>query len=479
MLMSFATCAALTLAAPPLTLSLTATTTVDAAPDGSAGKIVLTRADAVARALQVNPQIAAQRASELEAEARMGQVDAAKFPRVSGLFAVSTAIAADNTDADENGVRSRRQAIGDFNIDQVRPSFMTRWNVIQPLATFGKIGHRERAAEAGLEAARAQTEMTSADVVLQVATLYESHLYAKEVLLFVKDIESVASRAVQETQARLDAGDTDVKVNDLLRLKTALGAAQLGRNYAESAIDQTREGIRAYLVIDRDAELEIEERYLDPVTKKASLLEELIALAREHRPEMRALENGIEAFEALAAAERADYYPNIFALAFLSAAYTPDRDFIQSRYIYDPFGHLLVGAAVGAQWNLEWNMASKRADEKRAQAYRFQNLLEWARAGVPAEVNRYHQDVQRARADITQLETTIPVTREWVVRASADFSAGLGDSREVTDAVAAYVRMKNNQLDAVYRLNTSLAQLAKATGTLTDGASFLYPGDQP
>lgn len=466
----------LALAASP-TVSLTATTAVggELAPDG--GRVELTRAGAVRRAMEVNPQIAAQRASELEAKARIGQVDAAKFPRLSALFTVATAVEADNTDADENGVRSRRQAVGEFNIDQVRPSFMARVNAVQPLTTFGKIGHRERAAEAGLDAAEAQTEMTSADIVVQVAELYEAHLYAKESLLFVRDIQNVASRAVQETEARLEAGDADVKRGDLLRLKTALGAAQIGENQALAAISQTREGLRAYLVIDRQAELETKERYLDPVSARASAIEELIALARDHRPEMRALESGIEAYEALADAERADYYPNIFALVFASGAYTPDRDFIQSRYIFDPFGHLLIGGAVGAQWNLEWNMASQRAAEKEAEARRLSSLLEWARAGVPAEVNRWHEDVERARADLRQLEETIPVTKEWVVRASADFSVGIGDSREVTDAVAAYVAMKNNQLEAVYRLNTALARLAEATGTLTDGSSFLYPGD--
>lgn len=466
---------ALTALAAP-SLSLTATV----AGQGTAPEpVVLDRHQAVRRALEANPRIESERAGELKARARQGQVDSAKLPRIAALFSITTAVEAENTDADQNGVQSRQAAIGDFDIDQVRPSFMARLNVVQPLTTFGKIGHRERAADAGLAAAEAQTEMTAADVVVELANLYESHLYAKEVLLFVRDVKGVASRAVQETEARLEAGDVDVKRQDLLRLKTALGAAELGENYAQAALSQTREGIRAYLDIDPAAELSTKEKYLDPVSEEPTVVEELIALARDHRPEMRALENGIDAYEALAAAERADYYPNLFALVFFSGAYTPDRDFIQSRYVYDPFGHLLIGGAVGAQWNIEWNMATRRAQEQEAEAHRLSSLLEWARAGVPAEVNRHHRDVQRARADLTQLEKTIPVTREWVVRATADFSAGLGDSREVTDAVAAYVRMKNNQLDAVYRLNVALAQLAKATGTLTDGSSFLYPGEEP
>jgi hypothetical protein len=73
-------------------------------------------------------------------------VNAAKHPSLDrDVFAISTAIAAENTDADENGVRSRQQAVGEFNFDQVRPAFLGRLTVTQPIATFGKIRHREQA----------------------------------------------------------------------------------------------------------------------------------------------------------------------------------------------------------------------------------------------------------------------------------------------------------------------------------------------
>ncbi|NJK89829.1 MAG: TolC family protein [Myxococcales bacterium] len=389
---------------------------------------------------------------------------------------IATSLEANNSDADENGVRSDRQAYGEFNIDQLRPAFLGRMTVIQPLTTFGKIGLRDKAAKAGLRAAKAQTDMTAADVAVEVAALYEAHLYAKEILLFVQDIQNVAGRAVQETEDRLDADAFDVNQQDLLRLKTALGAAKLAQHQANAALSQTLEGLRAYLAIDDDVELSVEERYLDPVSEQPTVLEELIKVAKARRPEIRALENGVAAYEALAEAERAEYFPNLFALGFLSGAYTPDRDLVQSRFVVDPLHHFVTGALVGAQWRIQWDMATHRAREVESQAYRLANLLEWARVGVPAQVNRYHEEVTRARQDLVQLEETIPVTREWVVRASADYAAGFGDSRGVTDAVTAFVSMKNYQLDALYRLNTGLAELARATGTLTERDSFLYPG---
>jgi outer membrane protein TolC len=61
-----------------------------------------------------------------------------------------------------------------------------------------------------------------------------------------------------------------------------------------------------------------------------------------------------------------------------------------------------------------------------------------------------------------------------MVRASADYSIGLGDSREVTDAARAYVELRMSRMDAIRRHNLALAALGKATGTLQSGTTF-YP----
>jgi outer membrane protein TolC len=464
-----------------LLLAFLVLTPVAASADDSAPKVVvLTRAETIRRVLRENAQLRAADADVMIAEARQGQVNAAKYPSIDLTGGIATSIAADNTDADENGVQSRRSAYGDFNINQVRPAFVARLSVVQPLYTFGKIGQREKAAQAGLEAAQAQRAITAAELAVEVAELYEAHLFGKEIVLFMQDVKGVATRSIEETKDRLEAGAFDVTEQDRLRLETALGAAQLAENYARAVISQTLDGLRAYLNLPPGTEVQVSEQYLDPVSKDASTLEQLIVMAKEQRPEIVALSRGIQAYDHLAAAERADFYPNIFVLGYLSAVYTVDRDLVQSRFVLDPLGHVFTGALVGARWTLQWDMAAHRAEEVKAESFRLGQLLEWAQAGVPAEVNRYQQEVIRARADLKQLETTLPLTKRWVVRASADFGAGFGDSRGVVDAVQAFVIMKNNQLDAVFRLNTNLAQLAKATGTLTEqGPSFLYPGEAP
>lgn len=55
------------------------------------------------------------------------------------------------------------------------------------------------------------------------------------------------------------------------------------------------------------------------------------------------------------------------------------------------------------------------------------------------------------------------------MRASADYAVGMGPARSLTDAVTAYVLIRTQIMDAVFRVNVGLAKLAKATGTLVSG----------
>jgi outer membrane protein TolC len=180
--------------------------------------------------------------------------------------------------------------------------------------------------------------------------------------------------------------------------------------------------------------------------------------------------------EALAQAEAAGDWPDFFALAFASAAYTPGRDVADSRYIQDPLNGFYPGLLIGARWQLTWGMASERAAEQRAAAKQLSALEAFARTGIPAEVTQAYEDVQRAKADLSETRRGVDSAKAWLVRAEADASVGFGPTSEITDAARAYVELRVASFDAAYRHNVGLAALARATGTLGDPTWASYPG---
>ena len=79
----------------------------------------------------------------------------------------------------------------------------------------------------------------------------------------------------------------------------------------------------------------------------------------------------------------------------------------------------------------------------------------------------------RAVKDIERGTEAVSKAKKWMVQASADYSIGFLDVREVSDAVQAYVTLRTGLMKARFDHNVAMASLSKATGTL-DGDSDLF-----
>jgi outer membrane protein len=433
----------------------------------------ISRGAALERALQQNPQLAAARAVEAQAQARRSQAAAARFPTVTLIAGAGPSLKAKLVPG--TGALSTENAYGDIGWNDLSVAVGAQLEVLQPLYTFGKIDLRARAAEHELRARRAQTDMTRAELAVTVAQLYEGLLFARDSERFLSEIQRWLARSREAAQHELEQ-ETGVREQDVLRLDAALGAVRLNLHHAGAARQQAEAALVAYLGMAPGATLEPREDALELLPRAEADRAGLVALAGQQRPELTALREASAAYLALADAEAAGNLPDFFARLFASAAYTPGRDLVGSRYIQDPLNGFYPGVFVGARWQLTGTMASERAHEHEAKARELDQTMRFARAGVPAEVVKAYEDVKRAALDAEAAEQTIAVAKRWSVLASADYSVGLGDIRELTDATQAFVQLRIAGIESRYRHNLALAELARATGSFQSASSNpFYP----
>lgn len=433
----------------------------------------VSRGGAIAQALQQNPQIAAARARRAQSEGEQVQADAARFPQVSLELGVGPSLRA--TLVPGTAVESTR---GRYELAAKDLSVVVggRLSVVQPLYTFGKIDAFRSAAAHGIRAREAQTRMTQADIALEVARLYEASLFARDSRRFFEELENYVVRTVLATEERLSAGTPDVTEQDVLRLQTALAAVRLALNYARTGQEQARAGLVAYLGLAPGAELEPREdelKALDTVHAQARLL---VSRALRDRPELGALREGALAYDSLATAEHAGVLPDVFLMAFVDGAYTPGRDWVDTRYVIDPLNHLDPGILLGMRWQMQGAMSRGRSAQRTAQARELRDLQSWAASGLPAQVEKAYADMARARLDIVEAHTAVGRAKRWMVQANSDYLVGLATSQPLVDAVRAYTELRAAELDAIYRHNVAVAELAYATGTLVGDKLGLYPG---
>jgi outer membrane protein TolC/ABC-type transporter MlaC component len=438
-----------------------------------AGARVLDRRSAVHAAQQQNPQVAAARAQEAAMQAQLRQADAARWPLVTANAAVGPSLKA--TLVPGTSVTSVEEQYHNIHLSDLSAVFIGTLTVIQPLYTFGKIALRQEAATHGVHAREAQTRMEQADVALDVARIYEAYLLARDGRRFYDEIAHWLERTLEGTEERLAQHRGKVTELDVLRLQSGMGLVEIGQHLAEAGIAQATAGLIAYLGLPKNEPIDVAEDEQGLVGDQdiPTNFGDLLATASRHRPELVALREGQDALGALARAEEAAYKPDIFALGLIAGAYTPGRDWIETRFVVDPLNNFVPWIAVGLRWQVQGYMATERAKEQQAQADVLAHLGEWAEAGIPAEVRRAYEDVLRTQKDVKSGDVAVGKAKQWMVESSADYSIGFLDVREVTDAVEAYVALRNALLQAHFEHNVAMAELSKATGTL-DGDSHLF-----
>jgi len=434
--------------------------------------VTLDRRGAIHLALSQNPRIAAARAEEAVVAAQRRQVDAARFPIVGLDAGVGPSLKA--TLVPGTAVQSVERGYSDLKVADLSAVFLANLTVAQPLYTFGKIALRQEATDHGVLARRAQTRMERADVAFEVAQLYESYLLARDAGRFLGEVLHWLQSTEDTTAAKLADQVANVSDREVLRLNAATGLARMGMSQALAGQAQAEAGLVAYLGLPVGQTLAVAELDLEPVGHLPERFAELAGLAAQHRPEFTALREGQRAIAALERAEAAGLAPDVFLLGLLSAAYTPGRDSLETRFVVDPLNHVVPGLLLGLRWQFQGNTAAARAAEQRAHADVLHHTERWASSGIPAEVRRYQEDVLRAAHDIDIGMESTRKAKQWMVQAGADYGIGLGDVREVSDAVAAYVTLRTAVLRARFDHNVAMAALAKATGTLDREEPLFY-----
>jgi outer membrane protein len=432
----------------------------------------LDRIGAVKEALAQNPQIAAARAEEAAVAAQQRQVASAHWPMVSLTGGVAPAFKA--TLVPGTAVQSVEGQYDDFKFSDLSAAFMGGLTVIQPIYTFGKIALRGEAAAHGRLAREAQTRMQRADVALEVARLYEGYLLARDFERFFDEVMHSLDSTLQATEDKLAKKVANTNERDVLRIQAALGLAAIGLHRARAGMAQARGGLIAYLGLPAGEDIAVTEVELEPVGRMPGDFQSLVALANDNRPELTALREGQIALDALGRAEAAGFKPDVFALGFISAAYTPGRDWLETRFVVDRLNHFIPGLLLGLRWQFQGAMAQARAQEQHARRDVLRHLDDWTHDGIPAEIRRAYEDVVRATKDIERGNEAFKKAKQWVVQASADYTIGFADIREVSDSLESYVALRSAVLRARFDHNVAMAALSKATGTLDVDSKVLY-----
>jgi len=438
-----------------------------AALAGSPGHttLVLDLDECIRTALQASPEIGEAQADLAFTTSKLDEAKSHRYPQINVMSLFGPAPGARREDISPYVNTNKSFSIRDITWFSSADVMVT-----QPLWTFGKISENMKAATHGMEVDKSRQRQKGNEVALEVKKYYYGVLLARELQNVLAELQLYMLQGKQKVQQMIDNESASGDPMDLYKIDAYAGAVN---KYMEEALKGEKlalAALKARLTLGDQVDVNVAAERLEMPNEQSSELSAVVERARTQRPEFRQLAEGMAARTALVEAARSNYYPDIFLAGIFSWAYADDRDRIKNPYISDTFNHAYGGVALGIKWKLDFGITGAKVAAEQAQLNRLSSTKRYADSYIPLQVHKAWLEMQEQRKNVDITLNAYQSARKWGAAALANFDFGVGNPRDVFDAVEVYGKMKAAHYQAIYDYLMAKASLDYATGeyTVTD-----------
>lgn len=429
-------------------------------PRAAAGQataaVVLTRAEAVARAADRHPQVDAAASREDAARERVAQARSGFRPQVAFSERFSTT----NNPMWAFGTRLNQERITRFDFDPQRlndpdriDNFASTLSMRWPLYDAGRIRYGFRQARDGAAAAERMLARTRQRAMADAAVAYDGWLLARARLATLDQAIALAEAHRRMIADRHAAGF--VVKSDLLRARVRLSDLQQQRLAAESGVAVAAAHLNAAMGEGPETAYEPADQLVAGEGIRGALAD-WTQTALGGRPEMAALERS----EAIARTEidkhRNAYLPRVSLFGDYEVD-TEDFDDGGSNY------------TVGAMLRLDLYSGGRdaaRTREARAALAEVQARRRELETGIRVETHQAFLEAGSAWRRIDVARSAVEQAEAHLAIVAARYRSGLATVVELLDAETVLEQARLDRLQAVHDFRTARVRLRLAAGEM-------------
>jgi outer membrane protein TolC len=428
--------------APPVVPPVTAPPPPVTGPPAQVAGKVLSVDDAVAIALDTQPNIKARISDYVAAAFRVDQALAPLFPQVTAnATAAMSKNAASSTIPTVTNRTVTRSSESPFDPTVVRIS------ISQMIFDFGKNF-------ASTEAARKLADVALEDTELQRQLVTQTVKESYTNINFAMRLIQVNQQAVERAELNLRSARGFFEVgtrpkSDVARAEVDVANAKLDLIRARNAERLARVALATAMGLPATTPLTIQDNLVyQPVTiDRTRLAEDALRM----RPEFRQSRLNAEANEARLRRSFRDFFPDITAGGFYGATRGD------------------LNEAWEINLNLNWTIFDggnriARYREARANLDAAQARVKAAELDISREVEQSINNVIEADERIQAAQVAVASAQENFRLAQGRFDAGVGTILELTDAQLALTQAQNTEAQALADYRIALARLDRAVG---------------
>lgn len=401
---------------------------------------VLSVDDAVAIALETQPNIKARINDYAAAAFRVDQAFAVLLPQITGSWTVA---------------RDQNAAGGALSTGVVLPRTVTTWttttvarvSLSQILFDFGKNF-------ASTEAARKLADSALEDTELQRQLVTQTVKESFTNINFAVRLIQVARQAVDRAELNLRSARGFFEVgtrpkSDVARAEVDVANARVDLIRARNAERLARVALATAMGLPATTPIQIQDNLVyQPVALDRA---RLAAEALRQRPEYRQARLNAEANDARVRRAQRDFFPDITGGGFYGAARADMNEIWELN--------------LSLNWTIfDGGNRIARYREARANLTAAQERVKAAELDISREVEQSVNNVIEADERIQAAQVAVASAQENFRLAQGRFDAGVGTILELTDAQLALTQAQNTEAQALADYRIALARLDRAVG---------------
>jgi outer membrane protein TolC len=421
--------------------------------------LVLELDECIRTALQAAPEIGEAQADLALTSSKLEEAKSYGYPQinVTSLFGPAPGAHREDISPAINTDKS-------FSTKDITWFASTDLLVTQPLWTFGKISENMKAASHGMEVDKAKKQQKGNEVALEVKKYYYSVLLAREVQNVIAELQLYMQQGKEKVQQLIDNESASGDPTDLFKIDAYSGEINKYMEEALKGEQLATAALKARLGLADNVDISVPNEKLNMQQELLPDLNGSVDRARLQRPEFKQLAEGMAARTALVEAAKANYYPDIFLAGMVSWAYSDGRDRIKNPYISDTFQHSYGGVALGMKWKLDFGITAAKVAAEQAQLNRLTSTKQYADSYIPLQAHKAWLEMQEAQRNVTITKKAYQSAKKWGTAALANFDFGIGNPRDVFDAVGIYGKMKAAHFQSIFDYKMAKANLDYAMG---------------
>ncbi len=415
------------------------------------GPALLSRAEAVSRALAANPEVRKSQAGLDSLRGRKQEALADALPELDMVgtgtrFRDPSLLNSSSFDAFPPELRSALRPIPANLFDGAFQLRQTLW-------TF-KLGAALKAARYGLDLGREDVRRTEREVALVAIQAYHDYVLALEKVRVTEQSIVQKEKHLEMARTRREAGV--VTELDVLRSEVDLANVRAGLERARGEADQTRGTLNAVMVRPVDAAI-VPTDALDRRPVAASL-EAVVAAALANRAELKVAALNVRVYEQLVKVERGEGRPRLDLVSGWGYSVREPSNFFKSDFTR---WHAAVTLTVPL---FDGFRAAGRVAQAQAAVSRAEQDLVAAENRVRLQAKQAVDRLRTAERVLDAAELNVAQAARAVEMTQANYRYGAATTIDVLDAQAALTLAESLRIQGLYDHANARAILRYVTG---------------